>query len=295
MMKHDNTLILKVKEALPKDVGRAIVRIDPNDIGSLGLEVGAIIEIEGKRKTPAKIMPCYADERGKDIIQMDGILRENAQIGLDEKVKIRKIDCKPADKITLSSLTSTTPLQGSKDTQYICSLIDGLPVISGDRIRATLFGSRFYDYKVLSTNPKGVVLINPTTQVTIELKNSPELSLIKVTYEDIGGLGTQIRRIREMIELPLKYPQVFERLGIDAPKGVFLYGPPGTGKTLIARAVANETEAYFTSISGPEIMGKLYGESEERLRKVFEDAHKHAPAIIFIDEIDSIAPKREEM
>ncbi|MBU2507774.1 MAG: CDC48 family AAA ATPase [Bacteroidetes bacterium] len=294
-MKHDTTLILKVKEALPKDAGRAIVRIDPNDIESLDLEVGAIVEIEGKRKTPAKIMPCYADERGKGIIQMDGILRDNAQIGLDEKVKILKTDYKPANKITLSSLTSATPLQKSKDTQYICSLIEGLPVLSGDRIRATLFGSKFYDYKVLNTSPNGIVVINPTTQITIESKSSAELNHIKITYEDIGGLGAQIQRIREMIELPLKYPQVFEKLGVDAPKGVFLYGPPGTGKTLIARAVANETDAYFTDISGPEIMGKFYGESEERLRRVFEDAQKHAPAIIFIDEIDSIAPKREDM
>ncbi|MFA5805915.1 MAG: CDC48 family AAA ATPase [Melioribacteraceae bacterium] len=294
-MKHDDTLILKVKEALPKDAGRAIVRIDPNDIESLGLEIGAIVEIEGKRKTPAKVMPCYSDERGKSIIQMDGILRDNAQVGLDEKVKILKTDYKPANKITLSSLTSATPLQKSKDTQYICSLIEGLPVLSGDRIRATLFGSKFYDYKVLNTSPNGIVVINSTTRITIESKSSAEPNQIKITYEDIGGLGAQIQRIREMIELPLKYPQVFEKLGVDAPKGVFLYGPPGTGKTLIARAVANETDAYFTDISGPEIMGKFYGESEERLRRVFEDAQKHAPAIIFIDEIDSIAPKREEM
>ena len=294
-MKHNATIILKVKEALPKDAGRAIVRIDPNDIESLGLEIGAIVEIEGKRKTPAKIMPCYSDERGKSIIQMDGILRDNAQVGLDEKVKILKTDYKPANKITLSSLTSATPLQKSKDTQYICSLIEGLPVLSGDRIRATLFGSKFYDYKVLNTSPNGIVVINSTTQIKIESKSSAELNHIKITYEDIGGLGTQIQRIREMIELPLKYPQVFEKLGVDAPQGVFLYGPPGTGKTLIARAVANETDAYFTSISGPEIMGKFYGESEERLRRVFEDAHKHAPAIIFIDEIDSIAPRREDM
>ncbi|MCK9426999.1 MAG: CDC48 family AAA ATPase [Ignavibacteriaceae bacterium] len=294
-MKKNTTIILKVKEALSKDVGRAIVRIDPGDIESLGLEVGAIVEVEGKRKTPAKLMPCFVDERGKSIIQMDGILRDNAQIGLDEKVKISKIDYKPAVKITLSSLTSATPFQRSKDTQYICILIEGLPVLSGDRIRATLFGSKFYDYKVLNTNPNGIVVINPATQITIESKSSAESNHIKLTYEDIGGLGTQIQRIREMIELPLKYPQVFERLGIDAPKGVLLYGPPGTGKTLIARAVANETDTYFTNISGPEIMGKFYGESEERLRRVFEDAQKHAPAIIFIDEIDSIAPKREDM
>jgi len=306
MEKDNTTLTLKVKEALAKDVGRAIVRIDPEDMKALGLEVGEIIEIEGKRKAPAKVMPCYADDRGKGLIQMDGISRENSQIGLDEKVKIRKIDYKPANKITLSPLTISslfTPLDKSlsngarrdKDTKYIGSLIEGLPITAGDRVRATLFGSRSCDFKVLDTIPEGVVLINPATLIRMESMGADEPRRVKISYEDIGGLSTQIQRIREMIELPLKYPQVFERLGIDAPKGVFLYGPPGTGKTLIARAVANETDAYFTHISGPEIMGKFYGESEARLRSVFEDAQKHAPAIIFIDEIDSIAPKREEM
>jgi transitional endoplasmic reticulum ATPase len=295
-VKKNNThLTLKVKEALAKDAGRAIVRIDPEDMKVLSVEVGEILEIEGKRKTAAKGMPCYAEERGKSIIQMDGISRENAQIGLDEKVKIRKIDYQPANKITLSPLTISSPLQRDKDTRYIGSLIDGLPVTCGDRIRATLFGSRWCDFKVLDTIPDGVVLINPQTLIRMEMKGQGEAGPTKISYEDIGGLGTQIQRIREMIELPLRYPEVFERLGIDAPKGVLLYGPPGTGKTLIARAVTNETDAYFTHISGPEIIGKFYGESEERLRSVFEDAQAHTPAIIFIDEIDAIAPKREEM
>lgn len=300
MIKKDNKkdnkyLTLKVKEILAKDVGRAIVRIDPEDMKVLGLEVGEILEVEGKRKTAAKVMPCYAEERGKGIIQMDGISRENAQVSLDEKVDIRKIDYKSADRIILSSLSVSSLLQKDKDTKYIGSLIEGLPIISGDRIRATLFGSRSCDFKVLDTTPNGVVLINSATLIKMKAKDSREAGQTKVSYEDIGGLGTQIQRIREMIELPLKYPQVFERLGIDAPKGVLLYGPPGTGKTLIARAVANETDAYFTHISGPEIMGKFYGESEARLRTVFENAQKGAPAIIFIDEIDAIAPKREEM
>jgi len=240
-------------------------------------------------------MPCYAEERGKKLIQIDGILRENAQVGSDEKAKIRKIDYKPAHRITLLPLTVSSLLQRDKDTKYIGSLIDGLPITSGDRIRALLFGSRSCDFKVLDTAPEGVVLINPTTFIRMEIKEQKEAGQTKISYEDIGGLGAQIQRIREMIELPLRCPQVFERLGIDAPKGVLLYGPPGTGKTLIARAVANETDAYFTHISGPEIMGKFYGESEARLRSVFEDAQAHAPAIIFIDEIDAIAPKREEM
>ena len=293
--KDDKGLTLKVKEALSKDVGRAIARIDPEDMKDLGLDVGDIIEINGKRKTPAKTMPCYAEDRGKKIIQIDGISRENASIGLDEKVKISRIASRPANKITLSPLTMSSPLQRDSDSKYLGSLIEGLPVISGDKVRATFFGSRSCDFKVVDTIPDGAVLINAATLIRMETKGQGKAKQTKVSYEDIGGLGTQIQRIREMIELPLRYPQVFERLGIGAPKGVFLYGPPGTGKTLIARAVANETDAYFTHISGPEIMGKFYGESEARLRSVFEDAQSHAPAIIFIDEIDAIAPKREEM
>jgi len=295
MKKTDNTMItLKVTEALPKDVGRAIARIDPEDMKNLGLEVGEVIELEGQGKTAAKVMPCYAEDRGKRIVQIDGIVRENAKVGLDEKVKIRRIDNKPARKITLSPLTVTGTLQKDKDAKYIGSLIEGLPLTSGDKVRARFFGTKTCDFMVDETIPDGVVLVNSSTLIRMKAKPG-KVEKAKVSYEDVGGLSTQIQRIREMIELPLKYPEVFERLGIEAPKGVFLYGPPGTGKTLIARAVANETDAYFTSISGPEIMGKFYGESEGRLRSVFEDAQKHAPAIIFIDEIDAIAPKREDM
>ena len=290
----DDRVILRVMEALPKDVGRAIARIDPEDMNNLGLEVGEIVEVEGKRKTAAKVMPCYVQDRGQNIIQIDGIIRENSKIGIDEKVTVRKVEHKPAQKITLSPLTVAGALQKDKDAKYIGSLIEGLPLTAGDKVRARLFGTRTCDFMVEDTAPEGVVLVSPATAIKVEAKGGG-VEKAKISYEDIGGLSTQIQRIREMIELPLKYPEVFDRLGIEAPKGVFLYGPPGTGKTLIARAVANETDAYFTSITGPEIMGKFYGESEARLRSVFEDAHSHAPAIIFIDEIDAIAPKREDM
>jgi transitional endoplasmic reticulum ATPase len=285
---------LKVKEALPKDVGRAIARIDPEDMKSLGLEVGQIVEIEGKRKTAAKAMPCYVEDRGAKIVQIDGITRENAKVGLDEKVTLQKIEAEAARKITLAPLNAGGALQQDKDSKYIASLIEGLPLTRGDKIRARLFGAKTCDFIVEDTIPDGVVLVGSTTLISVKSKEG-KIEKAKVSYEDIGGLGTQVQRIREMIELPLKYPEVFERLGVEAPKGVFMYGPPGTGKTLTARAVANETDAYFLSISGPEIMGKFYGESEARLRSVFEDAQKHAPAIIFIDEIDAIAPKREDM
>jgi len=284
----------KVKEALPKDVGRAIARIDPEDMKSLGLEVGRIVEIEGKRKTAAKVMPCYAEDRGKKIVQIDGITRENAKVGLDEKVTVERGESKPAKKITLAPLTDGGVLQKDKDAKYIGSLIEGLPLTSGDKIRARLFGTKTCDFLVEDTIPDGVVSVSSTTLIRVK-STEGKIEKAKISYEDIGGLSTQVQRIREMIELPLKYPEVFNRLGIEAPKGVFMYGPPGTGKTLTARAVANETDAYFVSISGPEIMGKFYGESEARLRSVFEDAQKHAPSIIFIDEIDAIAPKREDM
>jgi len=293
--KGDNNMTLKVTEALPKDVGRAIARIDPEDMKALCVEVGEVVQIEGKRKTAAKAMPCYAADRGRKIVQIDGITRENAKIGLDEKLRIQKVGSEPARMITLSPLTTTGMLERDKDAKYIGSLIEGLPLTSGDKIRARLFGAKTCDFVVENTAPEGVVMVGPTTAIKVKTKETDKVEKTKIAYEDIGGLGPQIHRIREMIELPLKYPEVFNRLGIEAPKGVFLYGPPGTGKTLIARAVANETDAYFVSISGPEIMGKFYGESEARLRSIFEDAQKHAPAIIFIDEIDAIAPKREDM
>ena len=288
-------MTLKVTEALPKDVGRAIARIDPEDMKALRVDVGEVVQIEGKRKTAAKVMPCYAADRGRKTVQIDGITRENAKIGLDEKLRIQKVGSEPAQRITLSPLTTTGILQRDKDAKYIGSLIEGLPLTSGDKIRARLFGAKTCDFVVENTVPEGVVVVSPTTAIKVKTKETDKVEKTKIAYEDIGGLGPQIHRIREMIELPLKYPEVFNRLGIEAPKGVFLYGPPGTGKTLTARAVANETDAYFVSISGPEIMGKFYGESEGRLRSIFEDAQKHAPAIIFIDEIDAIAPKREDM
>jgi transitional endoplasmic reticulum ATPase len=290
-----NDIILRVKEALVKDVGRAIARIDPKDMKLMGLESGDVIVIEGKRSTPVKVMPCYPEDRDKSIIQIDGITRENCQSGIDEKARITRTSCRQATKIKLKPDTKAGSLFKTDDAKYIGSLINGLPVVKGDKVRANLFGSRSVDYSITGTSPEGVVLIHPNTTFQLELAKQDGEKKHKVSYEDIGGLGTQVQRIREMIELPLKYPEIFERLGVQAPKGVFMYGPPGTGKTLIVRAVAHETDAYFINISGPEIMGKFYGESEGRIRKIFEEAQQHAPAIIFIDEIDAIAPKREDM
>ena len=285
------TLKLRVTEALNKDVGRALVRIDPDDLARLQVNIGDLVEITGKRKTVGKAMPAYKEQRGHARIQMDGLTRENAGVALDESVSIRRITAPPAGRVVIAPITITP---ADRDLKYIGSLLDGLPVVVGDRIRATLFGTRSADFRVENTVPAGPVVINPTTQLVIG-KTKEEERARGVSYEDIGGLKPQLQRIREMIELPLRYPEIFERLGIDAPKGVLLYGPPGCGKTLIARAIANETEAKFFTVSGPEIIHKFYGESEAHLRKIFEEASSKGPSIVFIDEIDAIAPHREKV
>ncbi|MBI5114940.1 CDC48 family AAA ATPase [Candidatus Poribacteria bacterium] len=285
------TLKLRVTEALSKDVGRAFVRMDPQDLEKLHAQIGDIVEVSGKRQTVGKAMPAYKEQRGQSRIQMDGLARENAGVGLDEHVRVRKAETRNATRVQLAP-TTVTP--GNRDLKYIGALLDGLPVVEGDRIRAALFGSRWADFVVESATPKGTVLITPSTQLVIG-KAAEEARTGTISYEDVGGLKPQLQRIREMIELPLRYPAVFQRLGIDAPKGVLLYGPPGCGKTLIARAIAHETEADFFSVSGPEIIHKFYGESEAHLRKIFEEAARKGPSIIFLDEIDAIAPQREKV
>ncbi|MEW6529930.1 MAG: CDC48 family AAA ATPase [Thermodesulfobacteriota bacterium] len=285
------TVKLKVTEALSKDMGRAYARMGPEDMGKLGAAIGDVVEITGKRTTVCKAMPAYKDMRGQARIQLDGLSRQNAKAGLDEHVGVRKISIRPAERVVLTP-ANVTPTE--RDLKYIGSLLDGLPVVTGDYIRATLFGSRSADFKVESTSPKDPVLISPTTHLVIGKGEEAERSRT-LSYEDIGGLKPQVHRIREMIELPLRYPEVFERLGIDAPKGVLLHGPPGCGKTLIARSIANETEANFFSVSGPEVVHKFYGESEAHLRQIFAEATKKGPSIVFLDEIDAIAPRREKV
>ncbi|MFZ0913606.1 MAG: CDC48 family AAA ATPase [Candidatus Korobacteraceae bacterium] len=286
------TLKLKVSEALSKDVGRAYGRMGPEDLARLGVEVGDIVEVAGKTKAVCKAMPAYKEMRGQSQIQLDGLTRENAGVGLDEHVQIRPIRCPTAERVVLAP---TNVVPSERDMDYIGSRLDGLPVLVESRIRAVLFGSRWADFKVESTVPKGPVLISPGTQLLISKAKSQEVTERAVSYEDIGGLKPHLLRIREMIELPLRYPEVFERLGIDAPKGVLLYGPPGCGKTLIARAIAHETQANFFSVSGPEVIHKFYGESEAHLRKIFEEAGRKAPSIIFLDELDAIAPRRDQV
>lgn len=285
---------LRVAEALPKDVGRGLVRLDPEDLARLGVEIGDVVEVAGKRATVARAMPAYAEQRSQALIQMDGILRANAGAGLDERVTVRRAEVQPARSVVLAPVESLRTTPGSGQTRYLARLLDGIPVMPGDRVRVNLFGTRAHTFNVVETSPTGPVLISPTTTIRLAGEGVAR-ERGSITYEDVGGLNREIHRIREMIELPLRYPEVFERLGIEPPKGVLLHGPPGCGKTLIARAVAHETDAHFVHVAGPEIMAKYYGEAEGKLRGVFEEASRHAPAIIFIDEIDAIAPKREEM
>lgn len=289
-------ITLRIAEASQRDFGRGIARIDPEDMDRIGVETGDIIQISGKKWTAAKIMPAYPEDRGKGIIQIDGIIRNNAFTGIDDNVRVEKVEAEKADKVVLAPLDQTQPwLRGEDYGKRVRKLLEGLPLVEGDRVRLSLLGTNI-SFVVAQVKPKSpAVIVQSTTEIAIQEKAIEVKGRIGLTYEDIGGLGEQIQRIREMIELPLRHPEVFERLGIEPLKGVLLHGPPGTGKTLIAKAVANETFATFISLSGAEIHGKYYGESEARLRDIFSQAEQNKPCIIFIDEIDALAPKREEV
>jgi len=286
--------MLKVKDGKKKDIGRGLVRMDPVDMDRLGLSDGEIVEIKGSRRTPVRLLAADHDDCGQGALFMDGLTRGNAGVALDDRISVHKVVVDFAFEVAIRPLTTMHLLEKDLDPSGLKEKLSGLPVIKGDRIRLVLGGGRDCDFQITSTKPGGSVMISPASELIVE-KPSAGAKSDKATYKDVGGLSNQLQRIREMIELPLRFPQAFLRLGVEPPKGVLLYGPPGTGKTVIAKAVANETDAWFTHISGPEIIGKYYGESEQRLREVFEEAQAHAPSIIFIDEIDAIAPKREEM
>ncbi len=286
--------VLKVAEAKSKDAERGIARVDPAVMEVLGITAGDVIQIEGKKRTVAIVWPGYPEDANRGVIRIDGTIRRNAQTSIDEKVAIRKVPIKEARKITFAP---TEPLRIMGGEEFLSQSLEGRAVTRGDVIQINVMGRKI-DLVVVSYTPTSdAVLVHRTTEVKISENPVKETTsnIPKVTYEDIGGLGDEVKRVREMIELPLRHPELFERLGVEAPKGVLLHGPPGTGKTLLAKAVAGETNANFVSIGGPEIMSKFYGESEERLRDIFKQAQENAPTIIFIDEIDSIAPKREEV
>jgi transitional endoplasmic reticulum ATPase len=286
-----NTLSLKVLEAYTRDVGRGVARIDYDSMDALSASTGDVVEIRGKRRTVAKCLPLYPSDEGKGIIRIDGLVRNNSGVAIGDTVIVKKIKAVPAEKVIVAPLEAIPPI----DERYLADALESVPLIKGDNVMVPYFGGRL-TFQVIGVNPAAdAVLVNQKTIFHIAEKGETLRGVPQVTYEDIGGLKEEIQKVREMIELPLRHPEIFEKLGIEAPKGVLLYGPPGTGKTLLAKAVANESNAHFISISGPEIMSKFYGESEARLREIFKEAKEKAPSIIFIDEIDSIAPKREEV
>ncbi len=315
---------LRVQEAMQEEAYKGIVRIDSQDMKEIGIHAGDIVEIEGSRKTVGIADRAYPTDVGESVIRMDGILRKNARIGLGDQIKVRKAQVKEAKKITIAPPQQGVMVQA--DPRIFQKSLLGRVVLKGDivslggarRRQSTLSGSPFEDifsdifeqlqsgflggmgslkFVVADTAPKDAVIITENTQIQLSSKAieiTEDAPIPDVTYEDIGGLSDEITKIREMVELPMKHPELFNRLGIEPPSGVLLHGPPGTGKTLLAKAVANETDSNFMLINGPEIMNKFYGESEKKIRQIFEEAAEKAPSIIFIDEIDAIAPKREE-
>ncbi len=284
---------LRATEAHARDADRGIVRLDPADLAALGGHTGDLLIVTGTRRTVAKALPLAVAERGRGTIQLDGVTRDNARATIGERVTVLPVAGRAAKRLILQPVGGTTALTG-QDARYLTHLLDGHAVIAGDRVRVALFGPRPQDFQILESEPEGPVLIDEGTIIRLAGNRAAD-GRPAITYEDIGGLAQEIRRIREMIELPLRYPVLFERLGIDPPKGVLLAGPPGTGKTLIARAVAYETAAHFFHINGPEVINKFYGQSEANLRSVFEEASSHTPSVIFIDEIDALAPKRADV
>jgi len=284
---------LRVVEGMLEDTNKGLIRMDSEDMKDIGVQLNEFVEILGKRKTVAKVVPSFGAYCRNEAVMMTSTIRYNAGVGLDEKVQIRKTKVEPANTVVL------TPEDGSKryeDENILYNLqrmMIGTPVVTGDRIVVMLVGTDEC-FTVAGINPKGPVVITKETKLKIK---EPEdfTTKSRVSYEDIGGLANEVQRVREIIELPMKFPEIFRTLGIESPKGVLLYGPPGTGKTLIARAVASESEVHFIHVNGPEVMHKYYGESEAKLREMFAEARRHAPSILFLDEIDALAPKRGDV
>ena len=297
-VKKNKSISLKVAEAEQRDVGRKIARVDPAVAERLNIATGDALEIASLGKTTTVLnWPARETDKNKGLIRIDGYARNKLDVGINDSVELKKVESKDAKSITLAP---TEPLRIVGAEDYLSEYLNGHLMTKGDTIPISVMGQRI-DLVVISTNPSGPVIITDSTKITVSEESAKAVQISKeggapsITYEDIGGIRNEVARVREMIELPLRHPELFKRLGVEAPKGVLLHGPPGTGKTLLAKAVANETNASFYTIGGPEIMSKYYGESEEKLRNIFEQAEKNAPSIIFIDEIDTIAPKRDEV
>ncbi len=292
--KDSQTVALRVQEAKKRDIGRNIARIDQETMEKLNIQTGDVIALSGKKESAGIAWPSYPQDSGLGIIRIDSRLKKNTGASIDETIQIRKVKAHSAQNIVLAPISVKIKSNPRFET-FVKRKLNNYPVTIDDFIFISIGISREITFKVISIRPSGVCIIKPETALHISerITEDEERGADYVTYEDVGGLDREIQRVREMVELPLRHPSLFKRLGIDPPKGILLRGPPGCGKTLLARAVANESEAYFISINGPEIMSKFYGESEKKLRKIFIDAEEKSPSIIFIDEIDAIAPKRE--
>lgn len=290
-----DVVTLKVVEGMVSDAHKGIVRILADVMKQLDLKTGDLVLIEGERCTVARVLPAFSNSCPKGSIQLDGVIRQNAKVKIGEEVKILPITWERARGVVLTPTVEGWIPHDDSEIDFLKQKMIGIPVMVEDIVKLALFSGKYETFIVEGVMPKGIVLIDKDTMVTFKGSEGAGYSKRQVSYEDIGGLSKEIKKIREIVEIPLKYPRLFSRLGIDAPKGIFLYGPPGNGKTLIARAVACETQAHFIHVNGPEIMNKYYGESEARLRKVFDEARKKAPSIIFLDEIDAIAPRRTDV
>ncbi len=289
------TLDLTINEAQADDIGKGLARLNPDDIKALSAVLGDVIEITGGCTTVARITGTLPDLQGRRMIQIDGITRDNAKASLGGVVKVKKASRKTATSVVITPVDFSQTLPGEGELDHFAKVLQGLAVIVGDKINIPFLAGKERFFRIEATSPSGGVIINQKTTFILKRPDFVLAETARVSYNDIGGLERELRLIREMVELPLRYGEVFERLGIEAPKGVLLYGPPGTGKTLIARAIASESRIHFIKVNGPEIIHKFYGESEARLREIFEEATLKAPSIIFIDEIDGIAPKRAEV
>ena len=283
---------LRVAEAKHRDVGKRRARIDARYMEHLGIQAGEVVELVGKRNTAVTAWPADEEEKENDIIRIDGQTRKNAGVGLNDLLNVRKIDCRQAKSITLMPLGDSSITVDKEFCDFVKNRLKGYPVSEGDEISVVILGNQM-DFKVERVAPKAIVRIERPTKLTIMAEITSDRKP-RVTYEEIGGMKEQIKRLREIVELPMRHPEVFARLGIEPHSGILMYGSPGCGKTLIAKALASESEANFFIINGPEIMNKYYGETEARLRDIFKEARESSPSIIFIDEIDAIAPKREE-
>ena len=286
---------LRVGEAFLEDVGRGLARLDADDLRRLQAVPGDALLITGRRATVARASQAPPSHGGQSLLLIDGTTRNNAQIGVDEWVTVRKVPLKPADSLLLAPVQAGELVPTDEEIPHLRKLLSGIPVLPGDHLQVTFLGARPRSFTIEAAAPRGALLVSADTSIAFKVPEVSAEKAYRVSYEDIGGLEREVSLIREMVELPLKFPQLFDLLGIEPPRGVLLTGPPGTGKTLIARAVSSEVRAHFIHVNGPEVIHKFYGESEAKLRQIFEEAQRNAPSIIFLDEFDALAPKRAQV